>query len=129
MPSFGDKSRRNLALIHEDLVTLAEEVVKHFDCSVIGGHRGRSEQNKLFEDGKSKLKYPKSKHNELPSEAIDLIPWPVDWSDKERFILFAGFVKGVASQMGIKIRCGIDFNNDNLINDSFFDAPHFELVL
>jgi peptidoglycan L-alanyl-D-glutamate endopeptidase CwlK len=41
---------------------------------------------------------------------------------------FAGFVKGVASQMGIPIRWGGDWNSDNNLKDNKFDdLPHFEL--
>jgi hypothetical protein len=60
--------------------------------------------------------------------AVDVAPYPVDWNDKERFYYFAGFVKGVASSLGISIRWGGDWNSDNnLKNQTFFDLPHFEL--
>lgn len=126
---FGARSKKNLAQAHSDLQALFLEVIKHYDCAVISGFRGQEEQDSLFHAGQSKLKFPESKHNDLPSMAVDVIPWPVDWSDYKRFYHFVGFVKGVASQMGINIRCGADWDGDNDFKDqTFHDLPHFELV-
>ena len=128
MPKFGKTSRKRLNTCDEDLIALFEEVVKYFDCSVLEGHRGKELQNKYFKEGKSKLKYPDGNHNKKPSFAVDVVPYPIDWGDKERMIYFAGFVKGVAYQMGIPIRWGGDWNNNNDLEDNNFDdLPHFEL--
>ena len=128
MPKFGIRSKRNLYTAHPDLIRLFEEVVKSFDCTVIEGHRSKERQNKLFDEGKSKLKYPKGKHNATPSNAVDVAPYPIDWDDTERFIYFAGFVKGIASQMDINIIWGGDWNNNTQLKDNNFqDLVHFEL--
>ena len=112
----------------EDLIALFKEVVKYFDCSVLEDHRGEEKQNKYFNEGKSKLKYPKGRHNKKPSNAVDVVPYPVDWNDREQMTYFAGFVKGVAYKMGIPIRWGGDWNNNNDLKDNNFDdLPHFEL--
>ena len=74
MPRFGSRSRKNLATCHEDLQDLFNEVIKHVDCSVIEGHRSGERQNKLFEDGKTKLKFPYGRHNANPSRAVDVVP-------------------------------------------------------
>jgi len=112
----------------EDLIALFQEVVKYFDCSVLEGHRGEEKQNKYFNEGKSKLKYPEGRHNKKPSNAVDVVPYPVDWEDREQMSYFAGFVKGVAYKMGIPIRWGGDWNNNNDLKDNNFDdLPHFEL--
>ena len=128
MPKFGTRSKRNLYTAHPDLIRLFEEVVKNFDCTVIEGHRSKERQNKLFDEGKSKLKYPKGKHNATPSNAVDVAPYPIDWSDRDRFHYFAGYVIGIASSMGIKIRWGGDWDMDTQTKDNNFDdLPHFEL--
>tara|TARA_Y100001963_G_C6453225_1_gene296786 strand:- start:101 stop:496 length:396 start_codon:yes stop_codon:yes gene_type:complete len=128
MPKFGKKSKKNLATCDEDLIALFKEVVKYFDCTVLEGHRGEKLQNKYFDEGKSKLRYPDGNHNNNPSTAVDVVPYPIDWDDRERMTYFAGFVKGVAYQMGIPIRWGGDWNNNNQLKDnSFDDLPHFEL--
>ena len=65
----------------------------------------------------------------MPSLAIDAAPSPIDWNDRERFFYFAGVVKGVAEEMGIKIRWGGDWDGDNDFDDQTFDdLVHFELV-
>ena len=128
MPKFGKKSKKNLATCDEDLIALFKEVVKYFDCTVLEGYRGEKLQNKYFDEGKSKLRYPDGNHNNNPSTAVDVVPYPIDWDDRERMTYFAGFVKGVAYQMGIPIRWGGDWNNNNQLKDnSFDDLPHFEL--
>ena len=129
MAKFGPTSKKNLSEAHSALQRLFEEVVKHHDCSVIEGHRPQAEQEKAFHSGKSKVNWPDSKHNSTPSNAVDVVPYPIDWNDKERFYYFAGIVKGIASQMGIPIRWGGDWNSNNIFNDqSFHDLPHFELA-
>ena len=128
MPSFSQKSLDKLNTCHPDLQRLFDEVVKDFDCTVLDGHRDKQRQNQMVADGKSKVIYPNGKHNKEPSEAVDVAPFPVDWNDRERFYYFGGFVKGVASRLGIPIRWGGDWDSDNVLDDQTFDdLPHFEL--
>lgn len=80
--------------------------------------------------GKSTVKWPNSKHNKAPSEAIDIAPFPLDWNDAEAFTLLAGIYVGTAAIMGIRVRTGIDWDADlNTKEHSFKDRPHIELVL
>ena len=130
MPSFSAKSKQHLASCDPDLIRLFNEVVKHFDCTVTCGFRSQVEQDEAYRTGRSQLQFPASNHNVYPSRAVDVIPYPVDWDDIDRFLLFIGFVKGVASQMGIKVRSGIDWDDDwNIKEHRFLDYPHFELVI
>ena len=129
MPKFGRRSRENLKTCHKDLQKVLNEVIKTVDCSVIEGHRSKERQNKLYEEGKTKVRYPDGRHNASPSNAVDVVPYPVDWNDRERFTLFAGYVLGVADRMGISIRWGGDWNMNFRVNDNKFDDfPHFELT-
>lgn len=129
MPSFGKASQEKLATCDPRLQKVFNEVIKHFDCTVIEGHRGEAAQNKAFAEGKSKLKYPQSKHNKTPSLAADVLPYPIDWNDTNRMRYFAGFVVGIAATMGIKLRWGGDWNqNTELKDNSFNDLPHFEIA-
>ena len=128
MPKFGKKSMSKLETCHEDLQQVFYQVIKHFDCSVLEGHRGEELQNKYFNEGKSKVKFPKGKHNANPSNAVDVVPWPVDWDDTDRMYYFAGFVKGIAAMLDIPIRWGGDWNDNTEVKDTGFkDLPHFEL--
>ena len=128
MPHFSQISKDNLATCHQQLQTLFNEVIKHYDCTIITGYRSNEEQDALYNDGKSQCKGGQSKHNHSPSLAVDVTPYPIDWDDTKRFYHFVGFVKGIASQLGIKLRTGADWDDDNDLNDqSFFDLNHFEL--
>ena len=129
MPKFGKRSREALKSCDNRLQAVFNEVIKTVDCSVLEGHRGQARQDKFYEEGKSKVKYPDGRHNRLPSRAIDCVPYPIDWNDRERFTLFAGYVLGVADQLGIKLRWGGDWDKDFQVNDNKFDDfPHFELL-
>ena len=128
MPRFSKKSLSKLETCDKRLQDLFLRVVKKFDCTIIEGHRSKDRQNKLFDEGKSKLKYPKGKHNATPSKAVDVAPYPIDWNDRERFTYFAGYVLGIAYQMGLKIRWGGDWDMDTQVKDNNFDdLPHFEI--
>ena len=128
MPKFGKRSKNALSSCDERLIKVFDEVIKTVDCSVLEGHRGQSKQDKYYEEGKSKVKYPSGRHNKLPSMAVDVAPYPIDWDDRERFHLFAGFVLGIAKSMGINLRWGGDWNQNFEVDDNKFDDfPHFEL--
>ena len=129
MPRFGTRSKKNLKHCDPRLQRIFNEVIKTVDCSVIEGHRDEARQNKLYEEGKTQVKYPNGRHNAYPSLAIDVVPYPIDWNDRERFTLFAGFVKGIAKGMyGIDLRWGGDWDNDWEVQDNRFDDfPHYEI--
>ena len=128
MPKFGTRSKNALNSCDENLIKVFNEVIKTVDCSVLEGHRGQSKQDKYYEEGKSKVKYPSGRHNKLPSMAVDVAPYPIDWDDRERFHLFAEFVLGIAKSMGINLRWGGDWNQNWFVDDNKFDDfPHFEL--
>ena len=128
MPRFGRKSKERLATCDEKLQVLFKEVIKYVDCSILEGHRGEDRQNALYEEGKTKVKYPRGRDNASPSSAVDVVPYPIDWKDRERFIYFGGFVKGCAFRMGIPLRWGGDWDNDTQLSDNNFDdLVHFEL--
>ena len=74
MPYFGKRSKQRLATCDERLQKVFNEVIKHIDCSVLEGHRGQERQDKLYEEGKTKLKFPNGRHNMAPSNAVDFTP-------------------------------------------------------
>ena len=128
MPRFGNSSKKRLKTCDERLQKVFNEVIKYVDCSVLEGHRSQERQDMLYEEGKTKVKYPNGRHNADPSRAVDVTPYPVDWDDRERQTLFAGFVLGMARSMGIKLRWGGDWDMDFDVQDNKFDDfPHFEI--
>jgi peptidoglycan L-alanyl-D-glutamate endopeptidase CwlK len=143
MPKFSEQSLEKLSTCHPELQLLFNEVIKTFDCTIAQGHRGEAEQNKAFEEGKSKLRWPNGNHNKMPSMAVDVYPYPVNLNPKNvrdaeiykwRMSYFAGQVKAIARQlkeegkMKFNLVWGCDWDDDTELTDhTFFDFPHFEL--
>ena len=92
MPRFGQRSQQRLETCHEDLIIRFEDVVEVYDCSVLCGTRTEAEQTAAYNNQRSKVQWPNSMHNERPSLAADVVPYPVDWDDIERFFHLAGIV-------------------------------------
>lgn len=129
MYSFSENSKKKLNTCHPKIQLLFNEVIRHYDCTVIEGHRSNKRQEELFRTGFSQVEAGKSLHNITPSMAIDVVPCPVDWKDTESLYHFVGFVLGMATSMDIDIRTGADWNrNNNLKDQSFMDLAHFELL-
>ena len=143
MPNFGTRSRENLETCHPDLQILFNAVIREIDCSVTCGYRNEADQEKAFKSGNSKAHYPHGKHNSNPSNAVDVLPYPVDWNDLDRFYWFSGWVLAKAEilrnvgEISHKIKWGgnwrgikdgkIDFSY-NIRSDVLDDLPHYELI-
>lgn len=126
-PKFSERSIRQLASCHQKLVNLFSRVIEEYDCVILEGHRSAKRQNELRADGRSRVAF--SQHMHSPSRAVDVAPYPLDWEDRERFYHFAGYVKGTARAMGIRIRWGGDWDGDGDFSDNVFDdLVHFELA-
>lgn len=128
MPRFSEASETALASCDDRLQRIAREAIKEYDFVVTEGHRSKERQDSLYPKF-SKVKWPNSKHNPLPSKAMDLAPYPVDWKDRERFFYLGGLIMGIAANMGINLRWGGNWDSDSDFKDErFIDLPHFELV-
>jgi len=134
MPSFGVESQRHRETIDPKLQGIVNEAIKIFDFSIICGFRNKEDQNKAYQTKQSKHHWPQSKHNRLPSKAVDLASWDsklkqIDWFNHKRFILLAGIIIGIAYMKDIKIRWGGDWDRDTFLGDeNFLDLSHFELI-
>lgn len=85
--------------------------------------RGEEEQNKAFAEGKSKLKFPKSKHNAVDEEgkpasrAFDAVPTKGNillWSDSAKFAKMGEIAEELGLEWGGSWK-------------TFKDRPHFQL--
>lgn len=129
MYRFSDRSKSRLMTCDKRLQEIFEEVIEHFDCTIICGHRNKIAQDAAFNSGNTQLKWPKSKHNHLPSLAVDAVPYPLDWGDRERMTLFAGHVLAISKMMGYGLKWGGDWDEDTEVKDNKFDdLVHFELT-
>lgn len=135
MPSFCKQSLMKLAGCHPELQVLFHEVIRWVDCSVLEGYRDQQQQDADFAAGKSKLKWPLGQHNQNPSLAVDVMPYPIDYSNINRIYHFAGFVSAIAimlkkqGKMDWDVRWGGDWSGDlEFKPEKFFDGAHFELT-
>lgn len=136
MPKFSKTSKDRLATCHPDLQLLFNTVINTFDCTIICGHRGQKDQEIAFKTGKSRLKFPESKHNSSPSWAVDAAPYPINWKDMNGFCWFAGYVLGIADMLHLqgkmehRIRWGGDWNRNYDMGDEkgLRDLVHFEII-
>lgn len=97
MPSFSTRSEERLMTCHPDIIRLMTEVVKVYDISIICGHRNAEDQNAAYNSNNSKVKWPNSTHNDVPSTGVDVVPYPYMWDSTRQFYFMAGvFVMGVA---------------------------------
>ena len=120
MYKYSRSSKRKLSTCHPDLQRIFNEVIKYMDVTIVYGYRGKDIQNRLYNSGFSKLKFPESKHNKTPSLAVDVAPWPTLWTDEKLFYQLYGIVKVISEMLDIKIRWGGHWK-------SFPDLAHFEL--
>ena len=146
MYKYGEKSAFRLSSCHPDIQKIFNEVIKFYDVSILEGHRTAEKQKEYYDKGLSKLDgvTQKSKHQSIPSMAIDVMPYKkgtnpfTDKGGSESFFYLAGIIKMVAlylynkGEITHKIRWGGDFNGDEIFNEKyngkFLDLPHFELV-
>lgn len=150
MPHYSKASKAKLETCHPDLVLTFNVVIKYFDNKIIYGGRTPDKQFQLFQIGRELkngvwvktgptvtncdgFKKP-SPHNKRPlSDALDAVPYPVDYKNIRRQIYFAGYVLGVArilrraNKIKSVIIWGGDWNDDTFIKDTRFeDFGHFE---
>jgi len=129
MSTYSQSSENKLSQCDERLQRVFVSVLEVIDHTIITGYRDEETQNEMYRTGKSQLIFPKGKHNQRPSKAVDAAPYPIDWKDRERATLFAGFVLGVAKAKGINLRWGGDWDSDWHVKDNNFDDLfHFELT-
>jgi len=114
----GTRSMQSLSGVHPDLVDVVKLAITitGVDFTVIEGIRNINRQRELYKAGKSTTM--NSRH--ITGHAVDMVPWPVDWEDLERFEVMAEAMKLAAEELKIPIVWGGDWK-------SFYDAPHFEL--
>jgi hypothetical protein len=130
MAAFSALSAARLATCDQRLQDILNEAIKAVDITIICGHRGQEEQDEAVRLKRSTLSWPRSKHNSLPSLAVDIAPYPVDWKDTARFARLYGYLERIAHEKGVRLRWGGDFNSNWRTNDEkFIDMPHVEIIL
>jgi peptidoglycan L-alanyl-D-glutamate endopeptidase CwlK len=133
MPKLGQPSLDKIETLDPRWKPVLRDVIEIVDYTVVCGHRNQEKQTEAFEGGFSTKKWPRSRHNQVPSLAVDLAPWNkkaphIRWDHKEEFILLAGVVIACAEVYNLKIRWGGDWDGDfNQHDQTFMDIGHYEL--
>jgi len=142
MYEFGATSKGRLATCHADLQLIMNEAIKvsRVDFGIAEGYRSLGKQMQYFKEGKSKIDgvSVKGKHNVTPSLAVDIYPFvngKALW-DNEHLSYLSGIIDSVAQsllgkgQIRHQVRWGGNWDMDGqiLIDQSFDDRPHFELI-
>ena len=135
MPVYGKRSNEVRDTLHPHLKRVFDQVLKHYDHALLEGHRSEETHKKYVKQKRTRVPYSKTMHRFNPSRAVDATPWPIpdkwgdiSWKERAKFYHFAGIVKATAFDMGINIRWGGDWNQNNDFDDQTFDdLVHFEL--
>ncbi len=132
MPSFGKRSRSQLETCHPDLQKVLNEAIKEFDFTILEGERTLETQQKYYSIGRTtKINSGiitncdgikrKSRHQSSPSVAVDIAPWPIDWSDIARFKSLAQVMMKVSQWSDIGLEWGGHWTRP-------IDYPHYQLL-
>ena len=129
----GKRSKDSLGGIHPDLVKVVELAItlSEQDFTVIEGVRTTKRQQELYAQGRTtkgsivtKADGEENKSNHQAKSdgyghAVDIVPYPVDWNTKSKFVAIADAMKEAAKDLNVSIQWGGDWK--------FTDLPHFEL--
>lgn len=99
---------------------------------MLEGVRTRARQQELYNQGRKtpgKIVTWTLKSNHITGDAVDLIPYPLDWNDLKAFDAIAEAMFKASKELGIPIRWGADWDQDGKPRErGETDSPHFELA-
>lgn len=148
------KSLSKLFGVHPDLVAVVKRAIElsEQDFLVLEGVRTEQRQRELYGQGRTAaelraagvdpslakpemqkvtwtLKSNHFKQADGYGHAVDLVPYPVDWSTISKFDHIADAMDQASKELGIPIRHGADWDMDGKRRErGESDNPHFELV-
>lgn len=151
----GKRSNAALEGVHPDLQRIVRRAIQltKQDFMVCEGLRTQERQYELYaqgrtvaelrragvptrilaQPGKPKVTWVlKSNHMAKPDglgHAVDLVPYPVDWTDLRKFDAIKDAMFAAAKELGLRLRWGADWDSDGRPREKGeTDNPHFELV-
>lgn len=129
---YGRRSLERLNSCDPDLFLLMCEALADPACpsdmTVLEGHRGEARQNEMHAAGRSQLRWPRSRHNTMPSMAVDVAPYvggAVSW-DWEHYHPLADHIKATWARLKAegKVHGELEWGGDWR---RFRDGPHWQL--
>lgn len=103
MFSFGRKSLEVRETLCDELKLVVDFAIRVYNISLIEGHRDQETQDRYFSNGVSKLRWPNSKHNSYPSDAVDIWPYVTNLAGVRVSTAFSGHpdqIKSLAKATG-----------------------------
>ncbi len=137
--SLGAQSRARLKGVHPQLVRVVERAIEltTVDFMVLEGVRTPQRQRELYAQGRTKpgpvVTWTLTSNHFVKADgfghAVDLCPWPVDWTDLKKFDAISRAMFAAAEELGVRIRWGADWDRDGKPRErGETDSPHFELA-
>jgi hypothetical protein len=136
MPVFGKTSQLRLNTCDPRIVAVLEIAIVRsvVDFGVAYGHRTTEAQKIAFAEKKSKIDGVTviSKHQYLPSKAVDVYGWVNGKECYSTSVLcyLAGLFNAISVELGYSLRWGGNWDGDGEIitDQKFNDFGHFEVV-
>lgn len=129
----GKTSLARLQGVDETLVNVVKRAIEisEVDFTVMEGVRTLERQRELYAQGRTapgKIVTWTMKSRHIEGKAVDLVPYPLDWNDIEKFNKIKDAMFQAARELDVNLRWGADWDGDgNYREKGEYDSPHFEI--
>lgn len=129
----GKTSLARLKGVDECLVKVVKRAIEisEIDFTVMEGVRTLDRQRELYAQGRTapgKIVTWTMKSKHIEGKAVDLVPYPLDWNDLDKFDKIKNAMFQAAKEIDVNLRWGADWDRDgNYREKGEYDSPHFEL--
>ena len=129
----GKTSLARLKGVDETLVNVVKRAIEisEVDFTVLEGVRTLERQRELYAQGRTapgKIVTWTMKSRHIEGKAVDLVPYPLDWNDLEKFNKIKDAMFQAAKELDVNLRWGADWNgNGEYREKGEYDSPHFEI--
>lgn len=129
----GKTSLARLQGVDETLVNVVKRAIEisEVDFTVMEGVRTLERQRELYAQGRTapgKIVTWTMKSKHIEGKAVDLVPYPLDWNDLEKFNKIKDAMFQAAKELDVNLRWGADWDSDgNYREKGEYDSPHFEI--
>lgn len=129
----GKTSLARLKGVDETLVNVVKRAIEisEVDFTVLEGVRTLERQRELYAQGRTapgKIVTWTMKSRHIEGKAVDLVPYPLDWNDLDKFDKIKDAMFQAAKELDVNLRWGADWDGDgNYREKGEYDSPHFEI--
>ena len=129
----GKTSLDRLKGVDETLVNVVKRAIEisEVDFTVMEGVRTLERQRELYAQGRTapgKIVTWTMKSRHIEGKAVDLVPYPLDWNDLEKFNKIKDAMFQAAREQDVNLRWGADWDGDGKYREKGeYDSPHFEI--